>query len=157
LHQLWYNPVKDIIMNLQDIKNSVSGDITIDETELDKESLRTPQLHNKYLIIYMDEKIILEKLQSDYIILKKKKWLYYTGKMSEEELVDLGWEPFQLTVLKTDIDKFIESDDEYIKQNHKVIFQKEKVKYLENILKVINNRQWYIRSAIDWIKFTQGA
>jgi hypothetical protein len=143
-------------MNLKDIKDIVNKDMKIDETDLDSESLKTPQLHNKYLIIYMDEKILLEKLQSDFNILKKKKWLYYTGKLSQEELDDLGWEPFQLNILKTDIDKFIESDDEYIKLNHKVIFQKEKVKYLENVLKIINNRQWYIRSAIDWIKFTQG-
>jgi hypothetical protein len=143
-------------MNLKDIKNIVTEDLKIDESELDSESLKTPQLHNKYLIIYLDEKMILEKLQSDFNVLKKKKWLYYTGKISQEELDNLGWTPFQLTVLKTDIDKFIESDDDYIELYHKVVFQKEKVKYVESILKIINNRQWYIRSAIDWIKFTQG-
>ena len=128
----------------------------IDESELDTESLKTPQLHNKYLIIFLDEKILFEKLQSDLNILKKKKWLYYTGKMSEEELKENDWEPFQLTVLKTDMDKFIESDEDYIKLYHKVIYQKEKINYLESVLKIINNRQWFIRSAIDWIKFSQG-
>ena len=134
----------------------VKEDMIIDESELDTESLKTPQLHNKYLIIFLDEKILFEKLQSDLNILKKKKWLYYTGKMSEEELKENDWEPFQLTVLKTDMDKFIESDEDYIKLYHKVIYQKEKINYLESVLKIINNRQWFIRSAIDWIKFSQG-
>ena len=67
-----------------------------------------------------------------------------------------GWEPFDLNILKTDIDKFLSSDEEMILLQHRVTLQKEKVNYLENIIKIINNRQWYIRSAIDWIKFTQG-
>ena len=43
-------------MRLEDIKNSVEADIAIDHTELDKEAIKTPQLHNKYLIILTDEK-----------------------------------------------------------------------------------------------------
>jgi hypothetical protein len=143
-------------MNITQLKELVEKDMPINETELDSESLKTPQLHNKYLILFIDEKILFEKIKSDLQVMKKKKWLYYTGKMSEEELKYHGWEPFQLTVLKTDLDKFIESDDDYITLHHKVIYQKEKVNYLESILKIINNRQWYIRSAIDWIKFSQG-
>jgi|TARA_Y100000034_G_scaffold105264_1_gene132452 hypothetical protein len=143
-------------MNLKEIRKLISVDLKIDETRLDFESLKTPQLHNKYLIIYTDEKLILEKMISDMSILKKNKWLYYTGKMSQEELEFLNWEPFNLNILKTDIDKFISSDKEIIELNHRLILQKEKVNYLESVVKIINNRQWYIRSAIDWVKFTQG-
>ena len=50
----------------------------------------------------------------------------------------------------------IESDSDYIKIEEKVNFQTEKVNYLENVVKIINNRQWQIRSIIDWLKFTQG-
>ena len=106
--------------------------------------------------MFTDEKLILQKMESDLSILKKNKWLYYTGKLSKEELDTYGWEPFDLNILKTDIDKFLSSDEEMILLQHRVTLQKEKVNYLENIIKIINNRQWYIRSAIDWIKFTQG-
>ena len=143
-------------MTLDEIRNMSTQDLSMDNTELDKESMKTPQLHNKYLIMYTDEKLILGKIQSNLYILKKDKWLYYTGKMSQEELDENGWDTFDLNILKTDIDKFINSDPDIIKQSDRMLLQKEKVEYLESIIKIINNRQWSIRSAIDWLKFTNG-
>ena len=93
-------------MRFDDIKRMIEDDIVIDPTELDKEALKTPQLHGKYLNILTDEKLSLSKYRSDYKRLKRNKWLYYTGKLSEEELRDLNWEPFGLSILKSDIDKF---------------------------------------------------
>jgi hypothetical protein len=141
-------------MNLEDIRRLVGKDLKMDETELDLESMKTPQLHNKYLIIFTDEKLILGKLKSDFNVLKKNKWLYYTGKLSREELDDMGWETFDLNILKSDIDKFLDADEDLITIVNKILLQQEKVNYLESIIKTINNRQWYIRSAIDWLKFT---
>jgi hypothetical protein len=143
-------------MNLEEIRKMVSADVVMDKTELDIESMKTPQLHNKYLVLHSDEKLILGKLQNDFNVLKRNKWLYYTGKISQEELEDMGWEPFDLQILKTDIDKFIESDEDIIKLSNRILLQKEKVNYLENVIKIINNRQWSIRSTIDWLKFTNG-
>tara|TARA_R100000900_G_scaffold53968_1_gene43717 strand:+ start:532 stop:966 length:435 start_codon:yes stop_codon:yes gene_type:complete len=144
-------------MNLEDIRNMTKQDLIMDKTELDTESMKTPQIHNKYLIMYSDEKLILGKLQSDFSVLKRDKWLYYTGKMSHDELEENNWEPFDLNILKTDIDKFIDSDTDIITLSNKILLQKEKVNYLENIIKIINNRQWSIRATIDWLKFTNGS
>jgi|TARA_R110000824_G_scaffold96629_3_gene231319 hypothetical protein len=144
-------------MNLEELRNMSKTDLVMDETELDIESLKTPQLHNKYLIFYTDEKLILGKMKSDLYRLKKDKWLYYTGKMSQEELNEMDWEPFSLNILKTDIDKFTNADNDIILLNNKILLQQEKVDYLESIIKIVNNRQWNIRSAIDWIKFTNGS
>jgi len=143
-------------MTIDEIRKMATQDMSMDKTELDKESMRTPQIHNKYLIIYTDEKLILGKIQSDLYVLKKDKWLYYTGKMSQEELDDRGWGTFDLHVLKTDIDKFLYADGDIIKLSNRILLQKEKVEYLESIIKIINNRQWSIRAAIDWLKFTSG-
>ena len=74
----------------------------------------------------------------------------------QEQLKDLEWEPFDLSVLKQDIDKFMESDDDLIMFKNKISYQKEKVNYLDQTLKMISNRQWLIREAIDWVKFTNG-
>ena len=104
----------------------------------------------------MDEKLVLKKYEGDYSILKKNKWLYYTGKLSEEQLSELNWEPFELAILRQDVDKFLDSDKELITLKNKIEYQNEKINYLENIVKGISNRIWNIRAAIDWIKFTQG-
>ena len=92
-------------MNLENLKAEVKKDLTIDKTDLASESIRIPQIHNKYLNFLMNDRLSLSKFDSDLVKLRHKKWLYYTGKMSQEELDDLGWDPFDLTVLKTDIDK----------------------------------------------------
>lgn len=143
-------------LKLTDLKLMIEQDMKIDSTSLDRESLNIPQLHNKYLCMMMDEKLILKKYESDIAILKKNKWLYYSGKMSEEQLEKLGWEAFDLAILRQDIDRFLDSDQDVISLSNKVDLQKEKINYLENIIKSISNRIWNIRAAIDWHKFTQG-
>lgn len=143
-------------MNLSDYRLMAQDDLLIDETQLDSESSRTPQIHSKYLNFLMDEKLKLAKIQSDFKVMKKKKWLYYTGKISEEELREENWEPFELTVLKTDIDKFLEADDDLQIISSKIKYAEIVVEYLESVIKIINNRQWNIRSVIDWLKFTNG-
>jgi ABC-type enterochelin transport system ATPase subunit len=144
-------------MNINDVKEMVKSDLGIDQTALDTESSRTPQLHNKYLVIFMDERIKLKRLENELSVLRRNKWLYYTGRMSKEELVQFNWEPFELNVLKTEANDLIDSDDEYIRMSQKTDFQKEIVNYLEGVVKIVQNRQWQIRAMIDWIKFTQGA
>lgn len=143
-------------MTFDELKEMVKKDISLDETSLDKESARTPQIHNKYLLFFMEEKLSLTRMETELDVLRKKKWLYFSGKMSQDELDENGWEQFDLHILKNDVDKIIEADDQVIKQKLKVEYQREKVNYLENIIKIINNRQWNIRSIIDWLKFTNG-
>ena len=143
-------------MNLDELKIMIKKDLEIDQTALDAESSRTPQLHNKYLVMFMDERLKLKRMASELSILRRNKWLYYTGRMSKEELAQFGWEPFELNILKTEADEMIESDAEYIKASEKVNFQEEKVAYLESVIKIVQNRQWQIRAMIDWLKFTQG-
>lgn len=143
-------------MNIDLIKAQAEVDTLIDANHLDDEASRVPQIHNKYLCILMDEKIILESLDSKLKILRRDKWLYYSGKLSEAELKRKGWEPFELNILKQDIDRFIDSDLDIINCGTKVFLQKEKVNYVESVVKLISNKIWNIRASIDWIKFTQG-
>jgi len=144
-------------MTLEELKLQAELDVVIDANHLDDESLRIPQLHNKYLCILLDEKVIFEKIESKLKILKRDKWLYYSGKMSKDDLEKRGWEPFDLAILKQDLDRFIESDNEVITLSNRLFVQKEKVAYLESVVKIIANKIWNIRSTIEWIKFTQGS
>lgn len=143
-------------MNIENIKAQAELDTAIDVNHLEDESTKVPQIHNKYLVILMDEKLILESMESKLKVLRRDKWLYYSGKMSSEELKQKGWQPFDLSILKQDLDRFIDSDSEVINLSHKVFLQKEKVNYIESVVKIIAGKMWNIRSAIEWIKFTQG-
>lgn len=144
-------------MTLQDLYNAVKSDLGLDKTELDKESLRIPQLHNKYLIMFHDERLRLTAFKTSYSKLYKDKWEYYTGKMSEERLKELAWEPFDLKILRQDVEIYLQSDNELLELKGKLSIQEEKVDYLSSILKGITNRQFHIRDAITWRKFLDGS
>jgi hypothetical protein len=143
-------------MNIERIKEIVEADLKIDGTELGDESIRIPQLHGKYLNIYHDECLILRKLDVDLNTLRKKKWEYYNGKMSQQELAQLGWEPFGHRILRQDMDTYMNADEDLIRVCSKIDLQKAKVEYLDSVIKSINNRQWVIRNAIEWRKFMSG-
>jgi len=76
--------------------------------------------------------------------------------MSEEELQSREWEPFDLKILKQDLDKYLDGDADLILEKQKITYQEEKVSYLESVLKSINNRNWEIKNAIEWRKFLNG-
>lgn len=143
-------------MTIDELKEMVEKDLKIDRSALDNESLKTPQLHSKYLNFFHDDRIKLRKLRLNRDILYRKKWEYYNGKISEEELKVLGWEPFQFKILKQDLDVYLNSDLDLQKYETEIMILEERISYLESTIKNIMNRQWNIRSAIDFLKFTNG-
>ena len=143
-------------MNLEDLKNNITKDSQIDNTELGKEAIKTPQLHGKYLNLLVDIKLMLGKQQNDLAIMKLRMWKIYTGKASQEELEAWGEEASDLTLLKTDVERFIEADKKIIDLKAKVLLNETKVKMVEEFIKALNNRNFLIKSAIDWYKMSQG-
>ena len=143
-------------MRFDDIRSMVSKDMVIDDSELDLESLKIPQLHNKYLNLFHDERILLRKLEADKRELVRDKWEFYSGKISQEKLEERGWEPFLLKILKQDLDMYIHSDPDVTLIDDRITLQKEKVDYLASIIKSISGRGWEIKNAIEWRKFTSG-
>jgi hypothetical protein len=143
-------------MDLEDLKNNITKDSQVDSTELGNEALKIPQIHGKYLNLLSDFKLLLTKNQNDYAIQKLRKWKILTGKASKEELEAWNEEPFDLDILKTDVDKFIDGDEKLIKLKSKIAVLEVKVKMVEEFLKALNNRNFTIKSAIDWQKMMNG-
>ena len=143
-------------MNLDDIKKMVEKDSVVDQTLLDQEALKTPQIHSKYLNLLNDEILRFKKLETEYKQLFRLKWEYYTGKMNKEELNKLEWEPFQHKILRQDVHIYLDSDTELCLIRDRKSYSETKVKYLEDVIKSINNRNWHIRNAIEWRKFMHG-
>ena len=143
-------------MKLEQIEQMWSEDCSIDRTSLDTESLKIPALHSKYYKIFLREKMQLKSEENDYNIFFKLKHEYYTGKLSQEELEQYSWEPFQFVVLKNDLSIYINSDKEIAERLLKLQLQKEKVDLLESILKTLNNRGFLIKNAVDFLKFSNG-
>ena len=109
-------------MNIDELYSEVERDIKIDDTELDLESIRTPQLHNKYLKIFTKHSLQYKKLQDDYKVLYRVKWEYYTGKASPEVYAE---KPFELKVLKADIGIYMEADKDLQQLGQRMAYAKQ--------------------------------
>ena len=141
-------------MTLEELQVQADKDLKINDTELDLESLKTPQLHNQYLKHLTKYKLMLSRSETEYNILKREKWEYYTGK-ADPAVYQL--KPFNLKLLKPDADKYIYADDVVIKAQQKVTYLKTTVDYLDRTLRIITNRTFQIKNAIEWRKFMSGA
>ena len=141
-------------MDIEQLQELVDKDLKINETELDLESLKTPQLHNKYMKHMTKFKLMLSRTEGEMASVKKELWEYYTGKADASVYAE---RPFDLKILKQDVDKYIESDEAYIKTKQKLDYLSTVVDFLDRTLRQITNRTFTIKNAIDWRKFTSGA
>ena len=141
--------------NLEQVLKYWEKDAEMDQTEPGKELLRIPILHNKYLSILTKHKIASKKAHFDYLRLRKVKIDYYSGRLTEEELEERGWQPFQF-VLKSDINAYLEGDDDLIRLLEKKIYHEECVSVLESVMNELKQRTWQLRDFISWEKFIGG-
>ena len=141
-------------MDIEKLQELADKDLTINDSELDLESLKTPQLHNKYMKHLTKFKLMLSKAEAEFAQTKRTLWEYYTGKADASVYAQ---KPFDLKILRNDVDQYIHSDDEYIKAKQKVDYLSTIVDYLDRTIRQIQSRDWNIRNAIEWRKFTSGA
>ena len=141
-------------MNLDDLFLEVETDITIDDSELDRESLRTPYLYDKYLKFLVTVSIAYKNVEENYNKMRLEKYHYYTGKADPEVYKN---EPFDLKVMKTDVHMYLDADDDLSKMRKSMEYSRQRVEYVEKTLKNIQDRNWNIKNAIEWRKFKEGA
>ncbi len=140
-------------MTLNELLESIELDSKIDHNRLDFEALSIPSLHAKYYRIFIEEARILKSLQVDFATEKKAATHYYLGKAPDEEYQK---KPMNIKVLKTDIDLYLDSDEELQVLAKKVNAQKLKVETIEGFLRTLNNRGYAIKTALDFRKFAAG-
>jgi hypothetical protein len=140
-------------MNLDEIQLSWEEDSKIDPDNLHNESIKIPSLHSKYYNIYNNIVLLKKMEQNKYKILKKKKWLYYSGKADPEIYRE---KPFDHKVLKPDIDKYLDADEDIIHIVSKLDYYQTMLSFIDSILKTILNRTYQIKNAIEFMKFTAG-
>ena len=141
-------------MDLEQLQDLADKKLKINDTELDIESLNTPVLHNEFLKHLTKFKLMLSRAETEHNILKRDKWEYYTGKADASVY---ALKPFDLKILRTDIDKYLDADIDLQKSKQKVDYLQTTVDFLDRTIRQIANRGFTIKNAIDWRKFTSGA
>lgn len=143
-------------MKLEEIYAEWNADCIIDKTELGDESIKIPQLHNKYYKVFTSERLLLKKLEADFKQLRLAKHEFYSQGPSKEQ-IDAGWQlPPKGLILKGDLPMYIEADKEIVELSLKIGYQQEKIELLESIIKSFHGRGFQIGKAIEWTKWTGG-
>ncbi len=138
---------------MNELKEMCLKDTKIDGVDLDGYSISIPEIANKYHQLRHDEKNLLRFLQSQFKVLKLQKWKYYSGKADPSEYEA---KPFDLKVLKNDMDLFLDSDEDLLLAKNKIDEQEEKIKLIEDTTRLIQNASFNINNAIKWKKFMSG-
>ncbi len=117
---------------------------------LANDSMETPRLHAKYLQLHNEFKLMMSDAQTKYKKLYKEKWLYYNGKAPSQVYAE---KPFDLKVLKGDLDMFIDSDDDVCRAKQKIDYLETCINSIDRILKEIHNRGFAIKNTIEIVKY----
>ncbi len=143
-------------MNFESIFAEWEKDSNIERTSLDTESIKIPELHHKYYKIYIAEKVRLRKLESEMKKLKLDKYEFYTQGHNEETRAK-GWIlPSRGAIIKADVQLYLDADTDIIDLSLQIGIQQEKIDFLESIIKSLRDRGFLIKTALDFIKFTNG-
>jgi len=143
-------------MKFEEIFDEWKRDSEIDQTDLGNESLKIPKLHHKYYMMLLSERSSLRKLEAQMKQLKLSKYEFYSQGHTEETK-KLGWElPPRGIILKADIPMYIEADRDIIDLSLKIGIQGEKVEFLDSIIKSLQTRNFLIKNAIDFLRWTNG-
>ncbi len=134
-------------------------DCNIDANKLDEASRQAPLLHAKYLELISTYKLQLKKTEFEQKKLLKDKWLWYNGKMSQEEMEEKGWDPDPfngLKILKGEMDHYYDTDPEIQESELKIQYYKNVIDTLTEIISNVNWRHQTIGNMIKWKQFESG-
>lgn len=148
------------MLDLESILKEWDEDSKIPQHQLDEVSRHTPNLHAKYLQYLSLTKLQLKRVEHAQQSLLKQKWLYYNGKMSGEQIKELGWEfdPFDgLKVLKGEMEYYYNADKDIQASEEKIAYFKTLISTLTEIVDSLKWRHQTIGNMIKWRQFESGA
>lgn len=146
------------MIDLKEVLASWAEDSKI-SMQLDEDSRNTPLLHAKYLDLLSNAKLLLRRAEFSQKTLLKQKWEWYNGKMSHEDIVELGWDPDPfngLKIMKGDMEYYYDADPEIQKSEEKIQYYKTVVETLTEIVSNLNWRHQTIGNIIKWKQFESG-
>ena len=85
-------------MILDEILKMWGEDVTIDDLNLDVETTKSAKLHSKYLELFTLAKLQLRRNETELSKLRKNKWLYFSGKMTKQEMDKLANQAYPFLV-----------------------------------------------------------
>ena len=141
-------------LDLDVIQKMWEQDSKIDPDNLHTESLNIPILHSKYFEIHNTILLLKKKAEQQKKNIRHQKYEYFTGKADPDVYLE---NPFQKKVRdKETLQGYLDSDEKLSQASLKVDYYETMLIYVDSILKMISNRTYQIKNAIEFMRFTAG-
>ena len=142
------------MIDLEKIQTMWEQDSKIDIDNLHAESLNIPVLHSKYFEIYNNILLLKKKAEQKKRNIRHQKYEYYTGKADPDVYIE---NPFPKKIRDKDtLQKYMDADESLSQASLKVEYYDVMLVYLQDILKMIHNRTYQIKNAIEYQRFASG-
>ena len=141
-------------LDLDMIQKMWEKDSNIDLDNLHTESINIPKLHAKYYEIYNNIVLLKKKAEQQRKNTRHELYEYFTGKADPEVYTE---NPFPKKIRDKDtLQKYLDADESLSSVSLKIDYYDTILNYLESILRVIQNRTYQIKNAVEFMKFQAG-
>ena len=142
------------MVDLDQLQKMWEEDVKIDPDNLHTESLKIPSLHAKYFQLYNTIFLLRKKAEQQRKNIRHERYEYFSGKASPEIYAE---NPFPKKIRDKDtMQKYLDADEKLSNTALKIDYYDTMLVYLESILKVIQNRTYQIKNAIEFMRFNSG-
>ena len=140
--------------DLDTIQEMWEKDAKIARDNLHDESLNIPSLHAKYFQIYNTIFLLRKKAEQQRKNIRHERYEYFSGKGAPDLYIQ---NPFPKKIRDKDtMTKYLDADEKLSNASLKIEYYDTMLTYLESILKVIQNRTYQIKNAIEFMRFNAG-
>ena len=140
--------------DLDTIQEMWEKDAKIDRDNLHDESLNIPSLHAKYFQIYNTIFLLRKKAEQQRKNIRHERYEYFSGNADPDVYKQ---NPFPKKIRDKDtMTKYLDPDEKLSNASLKIEYYDTMLVYLESILKVIQNRTYQIKNAIEFMRFNSG-
>ena len=144
-------------VKIAELMKESEQDIKINFLKLEEELPHNQNLIGKWMTYQQVYQTKYQFLELDHKIAVAEKTKYYTGKLSEDEIISRGWEIEGTKILKADLHIWSDSDTEIIKSKKSLIMLKQIIILIDKTLDIlIDQKKWTIKNYIDYKKFIEG-
>ncbi len=141
-------------LDLDMIQKMWEKDSNIDLDNLHTESINIPKLHAKYYEIYNNIVLLKKKAEQQRKNTRHERYEYFTGKADPEIYTE---NPFPKKIRDKDtLQKYLDADESLSSVSLKIDYYDTILNYLDSILRVIQNRTYQIKNAVEFMKFQAG-
>ena len=141
-------------VTLDSIQEMWEKDAKIDRDNLHEESLNIPSLHAKYFELYNTIFLLRKKAEQQRKNIRHERYEYFSGKADPEVYQK---DPLGKKIRDKDtMTKYLDADEKLSNSSLKIDYYDTMLVYLESILKVIQNRTFQIKNAIEFMRFNSG-